>query len=485
MWPQFIRRAMQLAVVGFVVYGAFGSIWRNYKLAHNSARLVGLMKGELWSELYSANEKFLSLFGEPFEASLDFVGMPWASTWFGIQSVDPILALSHIVSTQTAPAGVLIGIIVPLLLAAVAGKFFCSHLCPMRLAFDIGELVRRGLGKLGLDLPHLRSEVKFSPWILAGGLVGAVFAGPLVWLFVLPYVSLSAAIFLGITTGTVSTVGAAAAFWLAVDVLVAPGFWCKNVCPTGFVLETVGRFRLYRLRTLPDTPACPGNCRACEKACPFEFSSKDGNYESGCDSCGRCTVACPSAKIARRFGTPLAALLAVFFIPLAAQAHHNKGLPHYGYYDNYPQVPTEEYVVVDGRYEMGAVVFNFQGYTARETSDTPTDVKLYLYIFDLETKKNYIQDVDFEIRKDGKVIAEYLRTKVDEEAVYATRERLPESGTYEIVAKLDTNPPHEIKLPFYVSFDDGPNWLVIGGALLVILVIAGIGFKGRRPRKAS
>ncbi len=51
-----------------------------------------------------------------------------------------------------------------------------------------------------------------------------------------------------------------------------------------------------------------------------------------------------------RFSVLLAAawLLAVS----AASAHHFKGLPHYNYFENYPQVPEEEFIGEVGDYEV-------------------------------------------------------------------------------------------------------------------------------------
>jgi len=68
--PFVLRRLLQFSVLAFVAYTAFGQPWRNFKLAHNQARLVRLMEGEVWGTLYEYNEDALSMLGEPAEASL-------------------------------------------------------------------------------------------------------------------------------------------------------------------------------------------------------------------------------------------------------------------------------------------------------------------------------------------------------------------------------------------------------------------------------
>ena len=52
----------------------------------------------------------------------------------------------------------------------------------------------------------------------------------------------------------------------------------------------------------------------------------------------------------------------LFLVVMAAcaRAHHFKGLPHYNYFENYPQVPEEEFLGEVGSYEVSLVVYDFQ-----------------------------------------------------------------------------------------------------------------------------
>jgi hypothetical protein len=197
--------------------------------------------------------------------------------------------------------------------------------------------------------------------------------------------------------------------------------------------------------------------------------------------------ACPSHKLSRGLIQISATLATLLLLPLfvagPAEAHHNKGLPHYGYFDNYPQTPIEEYVVIDGPWEMGAVVFNFQGLD-RRTADTPNDVKIYLYLYDDRTGRAYDGPLVVEIRSDGEVVATFERVEVDEEAVYSTRETLPHSGDYELLARVGDE---EISLMFEVDLasDRLPlEWIAgitLSSALLIGL--AAVGRKRRRRRR--
>lgn len=491
---QLLRRASQLAVVAFVVYAAFGGIWRNYKRAHNSARLVSLMQGEAWGEAYALNESMLGLLDDDTHAaSLGFLGFPWAGRVGGVDTADPLMIAGLVSMGGEVPAALWFGLLVPLALALVFGKIFCSHLCPMRLLFELGEVVRAGVRRLGVSLPEHRSSARWGGFVLIGGVIATWTSSVAIWLLLLPYVSLSAGIFLLVTTGAATGLLTIVAAWWLVDVLVAPSYFCHNLCPTGFLLEQVGRLRLVRLRKRGDAP-CPSGCNLCQRACPYGLRPKEDPALSACDGCGRCVASCPSKRLAR--GLPVrrrlpvltagskaaAALLAIGLLPGLAAAHHNKGLPHYGYFENYPQVPTEEYYRIDGRWEIGATVFNFQGYELRHTSNTPNDVKIYLYLYDLEEDRNYRGPVDIEIVHRGEVVARFARTEIDMESIYAARVTLPRTGEYELVCDFDGE---RTSLAFYVDLDDDVDWLTIllvGGPLLLVLGLAIHGRK-KRPRR--
>lgn len=479
--PQALRRLLQFGVIAFIVYSAFGGTWRNYKRAHNQARLVSLIEGEVWGELYAANEDFLENFGESAEASYLFLGFPWSGRFFGWDTADPILVASQFVTAGVPPGELLLAAALPVFLALLFGKLFCSHLCPARLLFELGQGARAGLLRLGVPLPEFRSKQRLGGFVLLGGLLSAAIAGTSVWLFILPYVSIAAGIFVLLTTGTLAVFVGAAAFWLFIDVFLAPGLFCGNVCPTGFVLEQLGRFSFLRLKKTGDE-ACPTRCDLCERACPYNLSPRQETHRPACDNCGKCVPACPKDRLRRTLNVISAVALFSLVGTSTALAHHNKGLPHYGYYENYPQVPTEEYVVIDGHWEMGATLFNFQGLD-RTTADTPNDVKIYLYLYDLAADEGYMGPLDVSIVHDGVVVSTFERVAVDEEAVYSTRETMPESGDYELVAHIGDE---VVTLPFHVELaSDRVSWVVILAIVVPLLLLFMLALIGRRRRRGK
>jgi len=481
-----LRRSLQLGVLIFVVYAAMGGIWRNFKVAHNSARLVGLMEGDRWAQAYALNEDALGQLGEPYRASFDFLGMPWAATFFGVETADPILVAAHFVSTGEIVPALLQATALTLLIALLLGKVFCSHLCPMRLAFEIAQVVRGGLLRLGVPLPHLRSSSRLGGWVLLGGLLATALSSTAVWLFILPYVNLVAGLFLVVSTGTAAGLLTVVLGWWLTDLLVAPGLFCHNLCPTGFLLEQFGRLSWLRLRKRRDPP-CPEKCHVCAMVCPYGLSPRRGDHRPACDNCGQCVSACPERKLGRRLHLPvIAAVLLALLWPGEAAAHHNKGLPHYGYFENYPQVPTQEQIVVDGRWELGATIFNFQGYE-RKDATAPNDVKFFVYLYDLEADQSYAGPVDFELRIDDETVAQFSRDEVDEELIYSTRETLPHTGEYELVAHIrDPARPATARLEFFIDLEeDAISWGLILALVLPLVPLFSLALLGRTRKGRS
>ncbi len=491
---QLVRHLMQAGTLLFIVYAAAGTTWRNYKLAHNSERLVALIHGDEWGWLYGLNDRFLGFFGRSYDVSLDTLGMPWAARIGGLNSVDPIMALAHIVSTRSFAATVWTGALLPLVLAALLGKVFCSHICPMRTLFKLNALARKKLAQLDIPLLDYQTDVRLGGWVLIGGLLATLSIGAGVWLLILPYVGLAASLFVLMTTSAVGGLLVPVVGWLVVDMFVAPGLWCRTLCPTGWLLENVGRLAPWRLRKVDPSP-CLDSCTLCVQACPYSLAPRVQTHAPMCDSCGACTVVCPSQKLRRtvaikrkvtlggmamRVGLLLLAAAAITLISPPVFAHHNKGLPHYGYYENYPQVPTEEYVEIHKRWEIGATIFNFQGYQ-RGRSNTPDDVKIFAYLYDLKADKAWLGKVRWEIRDGDKTVSVFERERVDEEAVYSTRETLPHSGTYELVAHVDGE---HVPLAFFVELNDNIiPWGLIAGIGGPLLVLVGLGWFGRRRKR--
>ena len=215
-----------------------------------------------------------------------------------------------------------------------------------------------------------------------------------------------------------------------------------------------------------------------------------------CYNCGVCTTACPVdlltlgfAPSRRRFPARLLSRLrksvslglgvALFLIPVAASGHHMRGKPHYGYAENYPQIPTRETRVRVGRYDITVVSYFFEG-LRRQTSDTPDDVQFYVSLTDSRTGQSYTGPLTIEVRRGETRLAVFQHDRPLEEAVYRVRQSVPGTGLYNLRLVADG-------FQGSVSVDvrgDTVSWMpyaASGGVLLFVLLLF---FHRRRARSA-
>ena len=154
-------------------------------------------------------------------------------------------------------------------------------------------------------------------------------------------------------------------------------------------------------------------------------------------------------------------------------AHHYKGLPHYNYFDNYPQVPILEFIQETGNYEAYVTIYNFQGLSL-DMVEAPDDVRFYIYIFDIAEGKSYLGPADFDIYSHDKLVHKFIQIKQEEESIYTLRSTIKEqddlilkiSFTKESGEKVSIDMPIEITDSFWDKY-----WLYFAVGLFFIIVV--------------
>ncbi len=122
----------------------------------------------------------------------------------------------------------------------------------------------------------------------------------------------------------------------------------------------------------------------------------------------------------------------------------------------------------------------------RGDSDTPNDVKFFLYAYDLDADAAWRGPITFEIQQDGVVVSAFDRVEPDSEGVYVTRETLPSSGNYDVVFHFaEDGQPVTLVLPIYADLAaDRIDWGLLGGVGAGVGVIFVLALSGRRRRHA-
>jgi len=177
-------------------------------------------------------------------------------------------------------------ILLPLLLALILGKVFCSFFCPANTIF---ELFRKLHSKKNVkELDNGRIRIFILLLILA-----------LVFLLKMPlfnYLSLPG--IFSVELQKIAFLKKVSLFWIFLLFLVTVEFifkkriWCNYICPQGSfigVLRTPKTLKIIKRERLQDS--CKG-CIQCVISCPFDLNPIDGNIYPQCTNCFVCYVTC-------------------------------------------------------------------------------------------------------------------------------------------------------------------------------------------------
>lgn len=172
-------------------------------------------------------------------------------------------------------------------------------------------------------------------------------------------------------------------------------------------------------------------------------------------------------------------LMMVFALASSAMGHHFKGLPHYNYYENYPQVPEEEFLGQAGEYELSLVVYDFQGIN-RDKAETPDNVRLFLLIFNLLDNRIYQGALTLDVLDGERVAYSEKFESADLENIYSLHRELPDTGDYSVRVTLHDKDGLECIIPFQLSSQKVHWGRWIGLALVVLVTVAAIGARKAR-----
>ena len=171
-------------------------------------------------------------------------------------------------------------------------------------------------------------------------------------------------------------------------------------------------------------------------------------------------------------------VLVVLLMARGGEAHHFKGLPHFSYFENYPQVPQEEFLTQSGAYEYSLVVYDFQG-LKREDTQQPNDVRFYLVIFGLEKNAVYNGPITVDIMDGESVIYTREFEHSEEESLYSMHRELSSTGDYRLRVRMLNSQVAGV-IPFVLSSQKvhWGRWII--SVLLVVVVVAAYGSRKAR-----
>ncbi|GAB4377348.1 MAG: hypothetical protein Kow0042_24950 [Calditrichia bacterium] len=218
-----------------------------------------------------------------------------------LDMVDPALLLQTILLTGQIYFPLLLAAVVPLVIAFLLGKVFCSWVCPFNLLGEFAEKLRRKINPRSVKIRNSNPR-SLTYWLVFGAIILAVAVSgiPIVTLISLPGL-LSAEISDWIGWGEVGIEGGIIVFIILIEIIVAPRFWCKYVCPVGATLALFRSSRTLKIYYNPQTCSCRPGYLPCNSACPIHLDPRQANIYPYCYNCGECVEVCREKGQALQF----------------------------------------------------------------------------------------------------------------------------------------------------------------------------------------
>ncbi|WP_144436836.1 4Fe-4S binding protein [Thermosulfidibacter takaii] len=205
--------------------------------------------------------------------------------WF----VSPLEGLETILVSKTIYLPLLIGMVIPVLLALFLGRVFCSWICPISF---LSELVDRVYGLLrGKRRTYDKLTIpKRTLWFALVGeiLLSMTIAAP-IFVFLSPPGLVGREIMMLVFFKRFPVEGVVVFAVLGLH-LVTRRFFCRYLCPLGALLAFLGSKR--KLVISRNESMCV-NCRLCDRVCPMDLKpSEYGKASVYCWNCGECVDVC-------------------------------------------------------------------------------------------------------------------------------------------------------------------------------------------------
>ncbi|RUM42898.1 MAG: nitrate reductase [Desulfurobacterium sp.] len=242
---------------------------------------------------------FLLIAGNPFlnyHWDVNFVQGWFQSIGIGnLWVVSPLEGLESILTAKFFYMPSLVGMVIPVVVALLMGRVFCSWMCPVEF---FSMLTDKVLGLFSKKLKYRKDLLSLPHKVLwfalsAELLLTMVIGYPMfVWWSPPGLIGREIMFYAFYKVVTVEV-------WIVVIVLLlnllTRRFFCRYLCPLGALLALLGKRRQLVIKYL--SSRCV-NCKVCDTRCPMGIKPSVGESQSVyCWNCSECVDACPTGAL--------------------------------------------------------------------------------------------------------------------------------------------------------------------------------------------
>ena len=502
------RKTVQYACLSLVIIIPFISYLNNLRQAYGikGFHIADIAGGWFVGKLYAGYELTLGRLDDPVGLIDSIKGGFWSMSIFGVKISDPLAVIGHFLASREFYLPIAIAVIVPLMFTMIFGRAFCGWICPVNTIAEWVDGLRERLKKRFPQIADIDMGLGTKYWVLFFSGVITALTGASLFAYYLPYIVFGREVY----NLFFQALGAGTLFLFLLvfmELFISRRGWCRYLCPSGALLSIIGSRSMLSIKKVTDV-SCPDHCRECSTVCPMALNVIDGAPGMECSQCGECISSCRNGYLKFAFHPKRFAyygIAVLFFIVILfaapANAHHISGLPHYGYAENYPQVPLTEQRIETHEFIVSFTTVFFQG-IKRELSEIPYDTQFYVHIsnkemigkstdisfknpFDPEMKNasnsKTVKDLSYNGKqvliisdKKNREVGRYSVSSASEEAIYRFRHYFKRPGTYSIKVLFYPQGEQET-VTFPVKIESGrifPMSAVIALAVITFLGLA-------------
>ncbi len=245
---------------------------------------------------------FVVVIGNPFTNyywDINFIQGWFQSIGIGnLWVVSPLEGLESILTAKFFYMPSLVGMVVPVTLAFLMGRVFCSWMCPIEFLSLLTDKILGLIPKWGKDLKYRKDLIRFAKYTLWFALVielmvTMIIGYPMfVWWSPPGLVGRETMFYVFYKHITIEAVIVVIVLLMN---LITRRMFCRYFCPLGALLALLGRRR--QLVIEYDALKCVG-CKMCDKRCPMGIKPSVGESQTVyCWNCAECVDACSTSAL--------------------------------------------------------------------------------------------------------------------------------------------------------------------------------------------